>query len=304
VPTPTPTPVPTPTPTPVPTPTPEIESIEDSFTQNANGAKLDIVWVIDNSGAMRDEQKALGENFDAFIKEFANKGVDFQMAVTTTDTSRSNAGREYKDSMTRLTSNKLSQNRAKFMQDFAEMVKVGTRGSGYEKGIKASESFSNRFANKWMRPDAYLAIVYMSDEQDQSEKTVENHLKQIQKWKSNNGLVKAYSIVDMVPRRRRGAISRGYERYLEMSERTGGEVANIKGNFHETLLKMGEEIAQLTEQFPLSKVPYDIDEVKVYVDDIESIDWIYDSVSNSIKFEANYVPSANSSIRIEYDIKN
>jgi len=271
----------------------------DSFTQRATGAKLDILWVIDNSGSMGDEQRALGENFQAFIKEFVDKDIDFKMAVTTTDTSRNNAGKEYKDSIARLTSAKLKENKAKFLNDFADMVKVGTRGSGYERGIKASEVFTDRHQNSWMRDDAYYAIVYMSDEEDQSEKSPEDHLKQISKWKGNTGLIKAYSIVDMVPSSgRRGAISRGYERYNEMSVMTGGSVASIKSDFHETLLKMGEEISSLTEQFPLSHVPIDSAAIAVYVDGVQTQDWVYNSNSNTIKF--NTPPADGSSISIEY----
>jgi hypothetical protein len=149
-----------------------LEDITDSFNQNENGTKLDILWVIDDSGSMADEQQALGANFEAFIKEFVNKGIDFQMAVTTTDTSRGRAGKVYKDSMERLTSDKLKEDKNQFMEDFANLVKVGTRGSGYEKGIQASEVFSDRFSNSWMRKDAYFTIVYMSDEEDQSSKSV------------------------------------------------------------------------------------------------------------------------------------
>jgi hypothetical protein len=45
---------------------------------------VDILWVIDNSGSMCQEQKAIAENFDSFIKEFGNQNIDFQMGVTTT----------------------------------------------------------------------------------------------------------------------------------------------------------------------------------------------------------------------------
>ena len=272
----------------------------DTFTQRATGSKLDILWVIDNSGSMGDEQKALGDNFEAFIKEFVEKDIDFQMAVTTTDTSRNNAGREYKDSIAKLTSTKLKENKSRFMQDFAEMVKVGTRGSGYEKGIKASEVFTDRFQNKWMRDDAYYAIVYVSDEEDQSEKDPEAHFKQISKWKGNQGLIKAYSIVDMVPSSRRGAITRGYERYNEMSVLTGGSVASIKSDFHETLLQMGEEISSLTEQFPLSQTPADSAQIQVFVDGVENFDWVYNSSSNSVKFNAAPADGAEVSIEYEY----
>ena len=59
----------------------------DNFTQNGKEitAKMDILWVIDNSGSMIEEQKNLRDNFNSFITEFVGKGYDFRIAVTTTD---------------------------------------------------------------------------------------------------------------------------------------------------------------------------------------------------------------------------
>jgi hypothetical protein len=270
----------------------------DSFVQEAQGSKLDILWVIDNSGSMGDEQQDLGDKFDAFIQEFVEKGIDFKMAVTTTDTSRNRAGRVFQNSMERLTSANLQADKDRFLSDFSNLVKVGVRGSGYEKGLAASKAFTDRYQDNWLREDAYYAIVYMSDEEDQSSGEVESILADIAAKKQNAGLIKAYSIVDMVPTSRRGAISRGYERYNEMSELTNGSVASIKSDFHATLLEMGEEISRLTELFPLSNTPANADEIEVYVDGALNTDWTYDQSVNAIKF--NTAPAAGSDISIEY----
>ena len=289
--------------------TPEEEPVylidqRDSFQVQGTGNKIDVLWVVDNSGSMGDEQRALGENFNAFIKEFVEQDIDFKMAVTTTDVSRNNAGREYKDSMTRLTYAKMQEDKDKFMRDFAEMVKVGTRGSGYEKGLRASEVFADRYANSWMRDDAYFIVVYVSDEEDQSPKTVEGHLKQIQKWKKQNkNLIKAYSIVDMVETRRKGAVLRGYARYNEMSELTGGKVASIKGNFYDTLLDMGGNIASLKNKYPLTNTPHSSDSISVFVNGELNVHWSYDSDSNSIVFGEDANLTANSLIQVDYDVE-
>jgi len=64
----------------------------DSFTQEGNEitAKMDILWVIDNSGSMIEEQKKLQENFNSFITSFVGKGYDFRIAVITTDAWQTN----------------------------------------------------------------------------------------------------------------------------------------------------------------------------------------------------------------------
>src|SRR5688572_15430483 len=46
----------------------------------------DILFVVDNSGSMADEQERLASNFDAFIREIAGAG-DYQIGVVSTDLS-------------------------------------------------------------------------------------------------------------------------------------------------------------------------------------------------------------------------
>ena len=63
------------------------------------------------------------------------------------------------------------------------MIRVGTSGSGYEKGLGASQAFFQNNSS-FVRDDAHLAIVYVSDEEDQSAESVShyvNYLKGLKK---------------------------------------------------------------------------------------------------------------------------
>src|SRR4051812_43560648 len=64
-----------------------LDSDTASFQQNAEKVnnKIDILWVVDNSGSMDPFQKNLATNFSSFITNFQQKGFDFQMAVTASD---------------------------------------------------------------------------------------------------------------------------------------------------------------------------------------------------------------------------
>lgn len=46
--------------------------------------KMDILWVIDNSGSMCEEQAALRQNFSRFANQLVAEGVDFNLGITTT----------------------------------------------------------------------------------------------------------------------------------------------------------------------------------------------------------------------------
>lgn len=52
--------------------------------QQVQDTKIDVLWIIDNSGSMLSSQQNLANNFPAFIQSFTAKNYDFQIAVGTT----------------------------------------------------------------------------------------------------------------------------------------------------------------------------------------------------------------------------
>jgi hypothetical protein len=298
---PTPAPV---DPTPVdPTPAPGIcgdgtlTNASDRFVQNtAQEGKVDILWVMDDSGSMGDEQDALAFNFNAFITDFISRDVDFQMAVTTTDGRNNKTGRMIGDT-DQLNAAAAKANRAKFIQDFSDTIKVGTRGSGQEMGLKTSGDFLSRYQS-WMRQDAFLVVVYVSDEQDQSPESVANYVQMLQGLKAQAGMVKAYSIITQEIDRSKQWETIG-TRYAEVSQATGGEVADIHQDFYTTLTNFGFKILELIDSFPLSGVPVGSD-ISITMNGVElASGWTYDDTSRTIRFDRNAIP-AEGSIVIAY----
>ena len=280
----------------------------DKFNQTGEAAKVDILWVVDNSGSMREEQDALAYNFDVFIRSFSEKAVDFQMGIITTDTRSNYWQKNLNESLKALNDEKMAEDKDKFMDDFKRLIQVGTHGWGYEKGLKASTMFTNSISNngkaaEYFRDDAYLIVVYISDEEDQSEGKVANYLKDLQKWKDHDGLVKAYSIVDVAGKTPNGyGYTKGYERYAEITNQSGGKIADITGDFHNTLSEFGEDIVGLTDKYPLGARPYDENAIKVFVDGVEwSSGWNYNQSNNTIEFSV--IPPLGSVIEVKYQVE-
>jgi hypothetical protein len=272
----------------------------ENFRQTAEQTKkLDIVWIIDNSGSMADEQAALGSNFSAFINEFITKDVDFKMAITTTDTNRDNKGKMVTGSDVKLTSQKARDNETQFKKDFNSLVKVGTSGSGSEKGLEASEGFMDRYASTFLRSDAYLAVVVLSDEEDQSSKSVKHYTDYLKSFKSEEGLVKIYTIADIKNTNKGSGIKTGALRYIEASNQTAGVVSDIRNDFHMTLAEMGDTLINLLDSFALGATPVD-GTLKVYVNGDLTTDYTFDSASRSIKFNPNNLPPVGSEISVYY----
>ncbi len=135
------------------------------FTQKAGGANtpLDILWVVDNSGSMRDEQQALAQNFEAFINKFAKQGLhaDFRMAIITTDNPVNRVAKG------KLTDESLTRDRNAFIRYFKEKINVGLNGKSDEKGLLTSEAFLKQNSD-WPRNNAYIITIYVSDQDDTS----------------------------------------------------------------------------------------------------------------------------------------
>ena len=274
----------------------------ETFRQAAEESKkIDIVWVIDNSGSMNDEQSSLGINFSAFIDDFIDKNVDFRMAITTTDTSTiDKKGKMIAGSDFKLNSQAAKVNEAQFKADFKSMIKVGTNGSGSEKGLAASEGFMDKYAATFVRPSAYLAVVVVSDEEDQSSKTVQQYTDYLKSFKNSNGLVKVYSVVDVNNTNCcQQGIATGSARYKAASNNTAGMIADIREDFHGVLNDMGESIINLLDSFALSHEPVQ-GTLKVFVNSGETINYTYDSASRSIKFNQNSIPPVGAEIKVYY----
>ena len=274
----------------------------ETFHQAADETKkLDIVWVIDNSGSMSDEQSALGSNFSAFINEFIDKNVDFKMAITTTDTSSSSKkGAMVSGSDTKLTSARAQANPNQFKTDFKNLVKVGTSGSGSERGLEASEGFMQKYSNSWVRQDAYLAVVIISDEEDQSSKTVSTYTNYLKSFKGTDGLVKVYSVVDVNNTNCcQNGIATGSARYKDASNKTAGLIADIRDDFHNVLTDMGDSIINLLDSFALAGQPV-AGSLKVYVNGILTTNYTYDDATHSIKFHQNSLPPVGAEIKVTY----
>jgi len=150
--------------------------------------KVDILWIVDSSGSMAEEQTYLGNNFNSFINNLVTAGHDFQTAVTTTDVCTDQIPSDLAlrvcpvnyggSSATRLRGSFVGDDGRKVLKHtdndivarFTDYTKVGTNGSGFEHGLKAAQMAIEKVANglnePLIRADAFLAVIVVSDEED------------------------------------------------------------------------------------------------------------------------------------------
>lgn len=151
--------------------------------------KVDILWVVDSSGSMREEQKYLGDSFNAFISGLSETNNDFQTAVTTTDIcfdeipgdlSQVRCPHPYDSgsSQTHLRGSfvgesfrtVLTSSDPDLLARFNDYTNVGIGGSSFEHGLKAVELAVEKSLDgrneSLVREDAFLAVIVVSDEED------------------------------------------------------------------------------------------------------------------------------------------
>ncbi len=173
--------------------------VQDGFysigpsTITVGGGKVDILIVNDNSASMSFEQKRLAPRFANFIQDLDNRKVDYRIAMTTTDISKSRGGKliyfdantayltpqhgnrqslfntAIQRSETRVCENfiadylrangKAAMNTAAYSQKYDENCP-----SGDERGIYAANMIVNGNPSGFIRPDAHLSIIFLSDE--------------------------------------------------------------------------------------------------------------------------------------------
>ena len=96
---------------------------------------VDVLWVIDNSCSMADEQEQLTSNFPSFINYFLDSGVDYHIGVISTDLDDSSeAGQLRAPDGVRF----IIPDTEEPETVFEGMATVGIEGSGSEKGRGAA----------------------------------------------------------------------------------------------------------------------------------------------------------------------
>lgn len=287
-------------PDPTNTPSPSnSDDVSDDFTQNVNEyGNVDILWVVDNSGSMADEQASLATNFNSFIDRFLDQNINFKMGIITTDPRDGFAGIPVANSLNQLTYAQAQADENAFITNYMNMIQVGINGSGSERGLYTSKVFFENYANTWLREDAYLAVIYVSDEEDQSPEASAAYVSYLQGLKTNANKVKAHVIVDINATQMNGGTS-GSTRYKAVANATGGSINEITSNFGDALDDIAEQIVTLSQSFTLSRNPVE-SSIQVFVNNSENFDWTYDANLNAIAFDNNHIPASGAAIQVRY----
>jgi len=261
-------------------------------------SSADILFVIDNSGSMSMWQTALTDNFSSFISVFSLTGVDYQIAVITTD------DETFQGPI-------LTDTTSDLETEFTDQAIAGTYGSSMEKGLHYAElaTMSGGDAgpgSTFLRSDSKLIIIFVSDEKDWSSKTDAEYESHFKSLKSSDSMVVTHAVVGDSPSGCSSSTSSWAradygEGYIEVSALLGGEFVSICSTDWGADLEALAHDSILQRSFDLADTPIE-ESITVSVDGTETSEWSYNEEENSVYFEESSLPVGGSEIIIEYAV--
>ncbi|HVO30390.1 MAG TPA: hypothetical protein VMV18_06625 [bacterium] len=280
----------------------------DSFTQGTTiGGKADILFMVDNSGSMSDKQQKVAASFSTFINWLIGKNVDYHIAVTTTDMDDPTQSGRF------LGSPKIIDTTTpNVVAAFQHNVNVGDTGSGTERGFAAAlASVSAPLATAdnagFLRADAKLFVVYVSDEDDQSTGSPTDQINGIRAAKGGDASKVFFAAIAGPTPFGCSTLTTSAEtapRYKAVIDATTGLFGSICDNdFGTTLQNLAFQVTAAQGTFVLTQMP-DPGTIHVIVDGVDSPEghWQYDITTNSISFVDPWVPAGNIPVVISYDV--
>lgn len=147
-----------------------LPSEQDSFSGKVfYNNKVDILFVVDNSKSMLQYQQRLATQMQNMVSTLNSLGMDYRVAVTTTTMSKDSASypisRVLVGSPAYLTRGNINL--------LTDRIIVGESGSDLERGLDAmayvtSSSYLSSIGSDFIRSDALLSVIFISDEKDMS----------------------------------------------------------------------------------------------------------------------------------------
>lgn len=233
----------------------------DTFTQAAI-PQVDILWVVDNSPSMVTKQQELVNNFQTFFTALQSAGVDYHLALASTDVTPAAAGQLINaPGQPAVITTSTPDGAAAFE---ANVGAIGM-GSGYPEGLNAARDVLMLDPPDFIRPTAYLFLIFVSDSDDNSEPGDPLFFYRYFggfKGKGNNAMVLAGAIAGIVNGQAEGCFAPPdieavpATRYLALMQMMNGQTGSIcDADFTQTLVSLGVEAVGLQRTFNLSETP-------------------------------------------------
>jgi hypothetical protein len=272
------------------------ESHTDTFAQEGDNS-TDILFVVDNSCSMGQEQTSLAVNFSSFIQIVDALDVDYHLGVTTTDIGTCSNLQGSTPIVTPSTPDPAGT--------FATNVDLGTSGSGFEQGLLCGQmALSNPANDVFQRDEAGLRVFFVSDENDQSPAAVTDYVQYYQSLKDQlEDVVLSDISGGLAGCTGAGGLAQSGSRYVSASVATEGVSGSIcESNWIATLSTLAWLSVSLADTFELSRTPVE-DTIEVRINGVNVyVGWTYNSALQAVVFDVSHIPENGDEIEFEYAV--
>lgn len=272
---------------------------------------VDVLIVIDDSCSMGAAQAALGATMPDFVSAFSGRGVDFQIGVVTTDMNDTTKAGRLQGMPTILTA--MSPN---LLDALSLRMQPGTGGSGTEQGIRAALAatiapLATTSNAGFLRPNADLAVVFISDENDFSQGglTIPDYLNGL-RGASGSGDLYLSGITGPATGNCQGPYGQAFSaaRYAQLIQGTAnGLRLSYCDDMLTNLLQVsaalfGEDVVPLSAAPVINTIVVTINGVSVpQTDPVGAVNWAYELANNRVVIvDATMVPQG-ATINVTYD---
>lgn len=297
----------------------------DRFVQSRRRL-TDVLFVVDDSASMVAEQNALGRNFTAFL-EAANDGLaDFHIGVTTTDISPE--GERGRLVPLRAPGEPAAARSAHIVtraslpnpvEAFRQNALVGIDGALVEQGLEAAAlaltaPLTARDGDNqgFLREDASLALVFVSDEDDGSARPTAVYADLFRSLVDDDpNRVSASAIVGPEDTGCQGAEGRATagNRYIEVVRELRGRVESIcTTDWGDALARLSGVAFGLRSRFVLTARPESEPEVTVdgaprpRINAVGEETWSVDGEDGVLTFGRSFTPREGAIIEVTYPV--
>jgi hypothetical protein len=259
----------------------------ESFVQPYGNDGVDIVWVIDFSGSMNGDYDRLMAGIEAMMNALPK--TNWRLNIISTDASRSVTEEQFP----LVPGDTIDDAKALY-----NSVTGGTREDGFEAIHDYIEE--NAYASTWMRDDASLLVVFVSDEDDQSMHDMLSLDDFIDWYSIQRETVFLSSIVNLDPADStcNNSTHNTGERYIDATTYFSGIIVDICSDDWSTGVADATKQVEPYEEWTLNYIPIE-DSIRIFYDGVVNSGWVYDSTTNVVDFTGN-MPESGVLVEISY----
>lgn len=276
--------------------------------------KVDIVFMIDNSSSMSNNQNALTAAIPEFVNTLSKLKMDMHIAVV----SSSMGGIDDPNGGQFLGSPRfLTSDTPNLADALGKRIQLGEKGSNVERGVDSLATvmdpnyLSNQGAGFW-RDDALLVFIALSNEDDKSSVSPQQFVDMMneRKPKFDSGAQSWFlNFIGVLSLSGDCSTTNDYVEpgndWIAIADATGGVKESLCAKSYATAASnIRERVVHMITDYKLSKKPV-LESIVVRINGVDIMrnainGWDYIEATNSIRFYGTAVPPANADIRIDF----